>query len=89
MVFGAFSRFRRFAVELLRISPVPASIGAKEEPDYVKDARRNPQNYFTCTGCGSGPWHNSWAARHTVPFSGKPDFYMPKKPLGGCCSGAD
>jgi hypothetical protein len=59
------------------------------EPDFMRDARCNPQNYFRCSNCGSGPWHNSWAAIHTTSFLGKPDFYMPKKPLGGCCSGAD
>lgn len=63
----------------------------KTEPDYVEDARRNPQNYFTCAGCGSRPWHKSWARIELGrSFTAqKMQYAMPTKPLGGCCSGAD
>ncbi len=54
-------------------------------PAHVIDAERHPENYFDCTVCGSGPWHNSWAWRDYG--GGVRD--MPKRPLGGCCSGAD
>jgi hypothetical protein len=75
----------RCRLAALRFNP------SRVEPDYVKDARRNPQDYFRCSGCGSGPWHKSWARIELGPtFTGKMmEYAMPKKPLGGCCSGAD
>jgi hypothetical protein len=53
-------------------------------------AWRRPRMFFRCTGCGSGPWHNSWAwIEDGRDLKGNMIHRMPKKPLGGCCSGAD
>ena len=48
-----------------------------ERPAHVIDAERHPDQYFSCSGCGSGPWHISWWPESR------------NKRLGGCCSGAD
>lgn len=44
--------------------------------DGAKADRMNVAETFTCSACGSGPWHNDWS----------PDF---DPPLCPDCSGAD
>jgi hypothetical protein len=94
---GGVTWARRFATGLsslrdraaARLASSSVNPSRCDEPDYVKDARRNPQNYFTCTGCGSGPWHKSWARIELGLLAEKMEYAMPDNPLGGCCSGAD
>lgn len=45
-------------------------------PPFQPPSKATPPDSFTCSHCGSGPWHNSWS----------PEFNPPICPN---CSGAD
>ena len=32
--------------------------------NLARKAAEKPKDFYTCTACGTGPWHKSWTAKH-------------------------